>query len=302
MKDNKDKMINGRMDTETKDQLQERRAFDDALKAALRPNYVPGDELNRAILQGEKSAGTKRTGMKKWYVFPRVAVAAAAVVLIGSAGVYAAVQLLNKPTVTEHTVSVGNTEYVDDAAIAASEEPATTREISFEEGNENVKWTGRTVKETNGYTTTVCTYDSYASLLEDSGMDNWFTAEYPMTDMVYTVTEDRKASETNGAEGYRSVSIGASFAYKEGTVDVLQDRSEASVAEDAAFSIKLENTSNSRNYTAKSGLEFTLVDTQEEAGVTTTVLISYDNTNGYLRFKGLTDAEIQEVLETVAVR
>ena len=54
-------------------------------------------------------------------MLPKAAVAAAAVVLIGSAGVYAATQLLKTPEVTEHTITVGNTEYVDDDAIMATE-------------------------------------------------------------------------------------------------------------------------------------------------------------------------------------
>jgi len=284
-----------------KDEIKERRTFDDTLKTALRPNYIPDAELNRAILAGEKAGETKRKGMKKWYVFPRVAVAAAAVVLIGSAGVYAATKLL-KPTVTDHAVSVGNTEYVDDAAIANTEEPASTKQISSEAGDENVKWTSRNVSEVNGYTTTVYNYDSYAAALEDAGMKDRFTVEYPSRNVIRTVTEDRKASETQGAEGYRSTTVSAEFTYRAGVVEVLQDRSEVGVSEDSAYSVKLSNTSNERNYTTKAGLEFTLVDTEEDGELYTTVMVSDGKVNGYLQFRGLSEDEIREVLDTVKLQ
>ena len=284
-----------------KDEIKERRTFDDTLKMALRPNYKPAEELNRAILAGKTSGETKRKGMKKWYVFPRVAVAAAAVVLIGSAGVYAATQLM-KPKVTEHAISVGNTEYVDDAAIANTEEPASAKQISSEAGDENVKWTSRTVSELNGYTTTVYSYDSYAAALEDAGMESRFTVEYPERIVTRTVTEDRKASETQGAEGYRSTTVSAEFTCHAGAFEVLQDRSESGVAEDSAFSIKLSNTSNERTYTTASGLELTLVDTEEDGGLCTTVMVSDGDVKGYLRFRGLSEEEIREVLDTVKLQ
>ena len=81
-----------------------------------------------------------------------------------------------------------------------------------------------------------------------------------------------------------------------------QDRSESGVAEDSAFSIKLSNTSNERTYTTASGLELTLVDTEEDGGLCTTVMVSDGDVKGYLRFRGLSEEEIREVLDTVKLQ
>ena len=133
-------------------------------------------------------------------------------------------------------------------------------------------------------------------------MKDRFTVEYPSRNVIRTVTEDRKASETQGAEGYRSTTVSAEFTYRAGVVEVLQDRSESGVAEDSAFSIKLSNTSNERTYTTTSGLGLTLVDTEEDGELYTTVMVSDGKVNGYLRFRGLTEDEIREVLDTVKLQ
>ena len=60
-------------------------------------------------------------------------------------------------------------------------------------------------------------------------------------------------------------------------------------------------TDNVRTYTSKSGTEFTLVDyAWEEWGyVYTIVLISYDNVKDTITFDGLSEQEIQEVLDMI---
>ena len=99
--------------------INETKEMDSVLSEALRPTFSPSSELNRQLLSGKvKSDGSRqKAAIKKMYLLPKVAAIVLAVLCVGGAGVYAATKLL-APKVTEHAVSVGNTEYVDDAAIA----------------------------------------------------------------------------------------------------------------------------------------------------------------------------------------
>jgi len=271
--------------------------MDRLLKEALRPELSPSAELNERILSGNREVDPKKqkNGIRKWYMFPKAAVAAAALVLIGSAGVYAATKLLSDPVVTEHSISVGNTEYVDDDAIMASEEPATVENISSEKGDENVKWLTKDVEIVNGYTNTRYTYATYEEAAAEAGMDRWLGTEYASASPAsFTDVE---------GQGYHSKMVNAEFHVKSGVVFISESVAEAGVADDAAYSIRMQHPSNERTYTAENGLQFKLVDdTSAEGNVTTFVLIAYDRYTGYLSFEGLTDEEIHEVLENVSIQ
>lgn len=271
--------------------------MDQMLREALRPELSPSAELNERILSGNREADPKRlkNGIRKWYILPKAAVAAAALVLIGSAGVYAATKLLSDPVVTEHSISVGNTEYVDDDAIMASEEPATIENISSEKGDENVKWLTKDVEIVNGYTNTRYTYATYEEAAAEAGMDRWLGTEYALASPAsFTDVE---------GQGYHSKMVNAEFNVKSGSVFISESVAEAGVADDAAYSIQMQHPSNERTYTTENGLQFKLVDdTSAEGNVTTFVLIAYDRHTGYLSFEGLTDEEINEVLENVSIQ
>ena len=271
--------------------------MDQMLREALRPELSPSAELNERILSGNREADPKRqkNGIRKWYILPKAAVAAAALVLIGSAGVYAATKLLSDPVVTEHSISVGNTEYVDDDAIMASEEPATIENISSEKGDENVKWLTKDVEIVNGYTNTRYTYATYEEAAAEAGMDRWLGTEYALASPAsFTDVE---------GQGYHSKMVNAEFNVKSGSVFISESVAEAGVADDAAYSIQMQHPSNERTYTTENGLQFKLVDdTSAEGNVTTFVLIAYDRHTGYLSFEGLTDEEIHEVLENVSIQ
>ena len=135
----------GRFDMSKIHDINETKEMDSVLSEALRPTFSPASELNRQLLSGEaQSDGSRqKAAIKKMYLLPKVAAIVLAVLCVGGAGVYAATKLL-APKVTEHAVSVGNTEYVDDAAIARTEEPVTTKEISSEQGTADTPWTSRT--------------------------------------------------------------------------------------------------------------------------------------------------------------
>jgi hypothetical protein len=70
----------------------------------------------------------------------------------------------------------------------------------------------------------------------------------------------------------------------------------------------MNKTDNERNYTSKSGIEFTLVDDIEakvnggtEDGISTYVMISYGDVSGFMIFEEMTDDEIHEILDKVVV-
>ena len=271
--------------------------MDALLSEALKPELRPSAELNDRILSGNAAPdeARQRQGIRKWYALPRVAVAAAAFVLVGSVGVYAATQLLKTPEVTEHTVSVGNTEYVDDDAIMATEAPATVELISTEESDGSTKWQTKKVETVNGYTNTWLTYATYADAAEEAGMSRWlgdaYTADAPV-DFV----------QTEG-QGLLEKEVRATFSVQEGTVRLVQGITPEGVAEDAAYSIQMGHPINERSYTAGSGLEFRLVDDAVGEGqpLTTYVLIAYDQYTGYLAFTDLSEEEIHAVLDAVTI-
>ena len=254
-------------------EIEERKEFEGLLGKALRPVYEPSEELNQKILAGEKKSegNIYKNGLRKWYVLPKAAAIALAVVCVGSGGVYAAVKALKKPVVTDHAISVGN---------------------------EDTAWIFKSVSEVNGYTTTSYTYDSYTAALKDAGMGIKFTKEYELS-------SDGAYFSTTEGDGYSTKCISATFIYNEGCFSVNQDISSGNIAEDAAYSIKLQNTSNEREYSSTSGTEYYLVDEiaaeDNEDVVTTYVMLSTDNTNGYISFKGLSEDEMHEVLDTVLV-
>jgi len=278
----------------------ETKEMDKVLSAALRPTFSPSPELNRQLLSGEaKSDGSRqKAALKKMYLLPKVAAIVLAVLCVGGAGVYAATKLLT-PTVTEHAVSVGNTEYVDDEAIAKPEESVTTKQISSEQGTADTSWTSRTVSEVNGYVSTVCTYDSYEKALKDAGLGVKFSKEYEPSSsdsIVYNIT---------GGNGYKSVDISGGFNYQEGSFTAVQSKNLEGVVGDAAYSIQLKNTANERDYSTKDGVTYHLVDEtisgEEGNEVNTYVMLATDAYEGYIRFQGLTEEQIHEVLDTVVI-
>ena len=286
------------------------------LREALRPELSPSAELNERILSGDTVVDTKKQkdGIRKWYILPKAAVAAAAIVLVSSAGVYAATRLLSDPVVTDHSISVGNTEYVDDDAIMATEEPPTITNISSEKGDENVKWLTKDVEIVNGYTNTRYTYATYEEAAAEAGMDQWLSSEYYVTEESAGFTDiegdgyhskevyaDFRVITGIEGDGYHNKEVDADFRVKEGRIHINESLADAGVAEDAAYSILLQHPSNERTYTAENGLQYKLIDdvAGEEQSTITYVMIAYDKYTGYLSFEGMTDEEIHEVLEDV---
>lgn len=271
--------------------------MDILLKKALEPTIEPDQELNNKVLESIRQKDTKETKGKRAVRLSRVAVAMIAVFCLAPLGVYAANKVMKKASVTEHSISVGNPDYIDDAAIASSEEPVKTETVSHEEGNESVKWLTKDVEKVNDYATnTYYVYKDYETAVKDAGLDTWFDKNYENAgNVTYAVTE---------TEDFVNKSIDAEFIYGEGRFSISEQIMTGNVAEDAATSIQLQNTNNRRDYTAKSGQVFTLVDQIANDGTeditTTFVIIAYDSYYGYISFNNLKEEDIHNILDTVA--
>lgn len=244
--------------------------FDAMMKEAMAPSFVPSEELNKRIMNAAPKKKAKVTSF-----IPRVAAIAAAVLLVGSIGVYAGSRLYRKVTVTDHAITVGNTDYLDDEALASAVQD--TSSIGVDESCDTV----------------ITEYDSYAEAKEATGLGFDFCEEYDQIGKVsYTVT--------SGTD-YKFMDLTGTFRYSRGKFNFSYSTQEGNIAEDMAYSVYLENTTNERDYTLDNGNTFTLVDEVKEDVTTTYVMISYDDVYGYLRFYDLTDDEIIHVLNTLDV-
>ncbi|MBO7452824.1 MAG: hypothetical protein J6U54_21035 [Clostridiales bacterium] len=252
--------------------------FDAMMREAIGPSVSPSEELNNKIVYeaakmkiGE--GNTAKRSHARLGIVPIVLI----VLLVASVGVSAGVIVGKKIysngfVITEHAVSSGNESYVIDEAIANTdiEETADPK-----------------------YTTEDESFDSYEELLDKADYGIRFTEEYPLLHTAnYSVTKgpDIVFFDSN-----------ASFRYARGKFEVFISVAEGNIADDAAFSIAMHSTSNTREYQASTGQNYTLVDDTFEDKVKTYVIIEFGNMDGYLTFTDLTDDDIHHVLDTVIV-
>ena len=120
--------------------------MDALLENAYIPKYEPSEELNKAIL--EKSCEIKQK-TKKGFAgqLPKVAAVVLALGLATPIGVYAANYLIQNVFVTEHGISVGEAELVDDAELTQTGEEAKIEVLSDVEGGSEDKWIRKEVKQ-----------------------------------------------------------------------------------------------------------------------------------------------------------
>ncbi len=240
--------------------------MDNMLKEALRPDFVPSEELNRKILEG--NAGKKKA---KVSILPRVIAIAAGVLIVSSVGVYAGSRIYKKVHVTDHAISVGNTDYIIDEAIATMDDNEPASSI---------------------YHTDAKSYETYEEACEKSGLGYKINCDYE-TDYVYE-------NLTTGPD-VTFHNIYAVLKYEGGTVNVSYEIAEGNIAEDAAFSVYMSNTNNEREYITPTGNEFTLVDEITDGKTKTFVMASFDNVTGYLTFENLEEEQIHEFLDSLDI-
>ncbi|MDE6024212.1 MAG: hypothetical protein K2G45_02035 [Lachnospiraceae bacterium] len=271
--------------------------MDMLLKKALEADMEPSKELNNKVLESIRQKSEKTTKVKKVMRVPRVAAVMLAICCVAPLGVYAANKVMKKVFVTDHAISVGNPDYVDDAAIASTDENVEIENVSHEEGDGTVKWLTKDVETVNGYATnTYYAYKDYDTAVKDAGLDTWFNKAYENDgNVTYVVTETQDTVNK---------CINACFKYGEGSFFIAEEIMTGNVADDLTSSVQLQNTKNKRDYTATSGQVFTLVDQITNDGTeditTTFVMVAYDDYYGYISFDNLKDEEIHNILDTIA--
>lgn len=224
-------------------------------------------------------------------------IAATTLITLGilSVTVYASVLVFRNAFVQDHSISVGNQDYVIDSAIATItddiESTIPTASTEHFDGGADVNWTSKNIeKYDSGIINTYYYYDSIGKALLDYEFDSW----------VYSLPDDAESVSVWEMvwDDYKSTDISAEFSYGSGTFRITDSFSEGNVADDAAYVVALSNTSNERVYRSSGGIDFTLVD--EVSDVTQTyVMLSRDKYNGYISFKGLSEDEIHQVLDMI---
>ena len=281
------------------------------LQDALKANYEPNRELNDKLIaelearsENPSVAVDRQKPAFSVRTLARIAAAFVIVAMVGTVGVVAANHFLKKPTVTDHRISVGNEDYIDEEEIAKPAEEVPEESISSQEGGPDDRWLKKEVTLTNGaYRHTDYTYPDYESAVADTEMPNLFSTQIGEAEsVVYSETEEVKDG-TPVEGGYRSYELNSSFRVNEGSVFVLQSYADG-IADDSAYVIPISNRNNERDYTSKNGLDFTLVDeepAETDGVVRTVVMIAYDKYTGYIMFEGLSEDEIHTVLDRVVI-
>ena len=310
--------------------------LDNILYSSLKPEFTPSDKLNIELMDklknmddsnntgnGSSSAGNNKvvkasrlfTSNTPTGIFLKAAAIIIVVLCLGTAGVYAANHFLKKATVYDHGLAVGNQDYVSDEDLAAEMPPATETDDGHKEAGPNDKWITMDEKTVGGtYKNYVYVYPDYETVLEDTVFTNIFDSSIGESEYTsYTVVEEIGYSDNTATVSdasstdrvyYRSEELTAHFKCGEGRVILDQSISEG-VADDAAYSIALnDGAKNSRDYTSKNGLEFTLVDETRasddgEESTATYVMLAYDDYTGFISFQGMTDDEIHNILDKI---
>ena len=279
----------------------ENRNIENIMTRALKPSFEPDASLNESIMKEihkrEKTGKSSRNGVS--FHVMKAAALILAITFVGTAGVYAATKLLNKSKVTENGISTGG-DYLKDEDLATPIDEVTTEALGKEEPSANDKWLSKeTILVSGTYENIYYTYPDYLTMVKDTGFENNFNklpgkctnAEYVVTDLGDNTTE-HSLNTCFTTSGGGSVILDISYI-------------EGNIADDASYGVKLNGTSNVRDYTTPSGLEFTLVDDEvaydEYTETRTTTLLSYGKYNGELHFTGMSEEEIKAVLDLIII-
>lgn len=291
--------------------------FDIVLKNVLKPDILPGDELNQMLLDRvhgsthteNKSSDTRKKSRNTVNYLLRAAAIALVVSCIGGIGVYAANYILKKTTVYEHGISVGNQEYNNDEALTEPAEEVTEIKEGTFKGGPDDKWVTKNVLITGGaYRNTYYDYSDYETAVDDIDFNSLFSESIGKAVSICYVETEEIEDKSKGKDYiyYKSFELDSTFDCNGKTVFVSQSKAEG-IAENAAYSVIMNKTSNERSYTSKSGIEFTLVDDIEakvggtESGVSTFVMIAYGKYVNYIRFDNMTDDEIHDIMDKVII-
>ena len=187
--------------------MQNKMNIDELLRDGLIPEFEPGEELDAKII-GQVKAGRSSapvTPIKKSKVssLTKIVAAACAVVIAGAVGTYAASVIITKPEVIDHGIYVGNSQYVDDKALATmdvNEKPAA------------------------GYKSKSTEHDTYEDAYKAAGIGVQFKCSYELNGKA-------KTSVTTGHD-IKMNEINAEFLFEDGLFSLSFSKMTGNVASD----------------------------------------------------------------------
>ena len=296
------------------------KSIDSRLKNALSPSYIPGEDVNTALI--EKLRKTDRDDRDKSETIKRLkdarrpvswVIKAAVFFLIlsvaGTGGVLAASYLLKESNVTEHGITVNGTQ--DDEELAGEWEKVPVEQLGTEESTDEL-WYSKEEVLTNGmYHNTYYSYHTYEDAVSDTIFDN-LLSEPVGTPTSITYVETRVMSGDKPSEGEpMDKELTSIFDYKGHRVYLSQSYMPGA-SDDSLYSVCLIESANTRHYISAQGIDFTLVDdlrtgfVPEEEGdpdpdVRTYVMLSYDKFNGFIYFDDMEDADIHDILDKIVL-
>lgn len=285
------------------------------LKQSLTPDDQPEESLNQAILERLETEDVSQKierleHSNKWrrrIMLSKVAAIISIILVVGTGTVYAAGRMLNQVYIYKHGISnfPEAAEFLDNPSYDEGRIMDYPGEIiSMEAGGPDDKWLSKI---------------AYKATLIDSGTYVGTHTKYAYIDYMTAVSdkEIRCIFQTIPGEAYQAFydeweheeredaftkmdSLSAKFRYKNGWVKVTHQFGNPHYL--AVFGNG--SMRNERKYTSKSGIEYTLVDwgstdMTDMSFVTTIVLISFDNESIEITFDGLSEQEIQEVLDMI---
>ncbi len=296
------------------------KSMDIRLKDALSPSYIPGEDVNTALI--EKLRKTDRDDRDKSETIKRLkdarrpvswVIKAAVFFLIlsvaGTGGVLAASYLLKESNVTEHGITVNGTQ--NDEELAGEWEKVPVEQLGTEESTDEL-WYSKEEVLTNGmYHNTYYSYHTYEDAVSDTIFDN-LLSEPVGTPTSITYVETRVMSGDKPSEGEpMDKELTSIFDYKGHRVYLSQSYMPGA-SDDSLYSVCLIESANTRHYISAQGIDFTLVDdlrtgfVPEEEGdpdpdVRTYVMLSYDKFNGFIYFDDMEDADIHDILDKIVL-
>ena len=296
------------------------KSIDSRLKNALSPSYVPGEDINSALIEKlrmadrddrDKSETIKRLKDARrpvsWVI--KAAVFFLILSVAGTGGVLAASYLLKESNVTEHGITVNGTQ--DDEELAGEWEKVPVEQLGTEESTDEL-WYSKEEVLTNGmYHNTYYSYHTYEDAVSDTIFDN-LLSEPVGTPTSITYVETRVMSGDKPSEGEpMEKELTSIFDYKGHRVYLSQSYMPGA-SDDSLYSVCLIESANTRHYISAQGIDFTLVDdlrtgfVPEEEGdpdpdVRTYVMLSYDKFNGFIYFDDMEDADIHDILDKIVL-
>lgn len=224
----------------------------------------------------------------------KAAIVVITVVCLGTATAYAAARIYQL-IVTKHAVSVGDPKIIMEAEAAPPPPPPVVEVIEEEAGTDQTPWIEKRVEVVNGYATnTYYTFERYEDAIGFFEMKSWLDDEPGTVGCVTAVSTETDTSYT------RDVDI-IYFRENGGEIFMSQHITESDMDYGASYGVGgLENTGNVREYVSAKNNVFTLVDEVREDTITYVILIDGEY-RGYISFRGMTEKEIQEVLDMIVM-